>query len=1130
MTENLSELFKQCSTEMIRRGQARLADCFISTGTDTSTAEHDIGRLLQHSAIAPADCLLAASAAGLLPSHQPPGHFPDSASCNQYLLQHLERRRYCIRTAQADDLPALLVLEERCWAEQLRTPEAVLKQRIGRHPQGQLVLTVGDAVVGVIYSQRIDSADVLDGIAVTQIDSLHNPEATVVQLLAVNILPDMQQQNLGDQLLEFMLVYRSLQKDVQAVVAVTLCKNFDRTAGLALEDYIRQRNEHGVPADPILRFHELHGATIQRVMPGYRPHDHKNEGCGVLVSYDIHHRSRNDMRIDAAKNTRFTRSEIRGYLQNALSDCLGEQRKSAFSFDRPLMEMGLDSADLLELNEKIAFRYQLPLTPAFFFQYNTADKIAGYLYEHVVPEQKQDNKREAQQTKCVVTKPQGQASTQDVAIVGMACRLPGGIDTPEEFWQCLQTGASAVGELPAGRWQWPDEIDPVYKHQGIDRGGFLDDVAAFDAPFFRISPAEAESMDPQQRILLELVWQAIEQAGYAPDSLAGSNTGVFIGASGSDYARLLDQSRGPVDAHYGTGNSMAVLANRISYFYDFHGPSLLLDTACSSSLVAVHKAVQSIQTGESSQALVGGINLICHPANSIAYYKAGMLAKDGRCKTFDQQANGYVRSEGAVMLLLKPLASAVSDHDRIYAVIKGTACNHGGQAGGLTVPNPEQQARLLQTAWQAAKINPQSLGYIEAHGTGTSLGDPIEVQGLKQAFAQSGMQPEKSCGLGSVKTNLGHLEAAAGITGLLKTVLCLQHRQLPASLHFHQLNEHIQLSDSCLYVVDRLQPWTPPTDGGPRIAAVSSFGSGGANAHAVLAEYPLNVDAVADDVARPLVFVLSAKTRPQLQVYAQKYVDWLSDDNSRSVSLIDLVYTLQTGRQAMEERLALVITDRQDLIGKLGAFCLNQERDAQVYQFNSKTVPAQFRELTEGDAGRAFIRSLVAQRDWDRIALLWLSGVEVDWSLLDGDQAVGGRQPRRIAAPTYPFAKHAYWLPNAELPQERNTVGKAWVEAAVEDVLPTVLAPLWRSVIDSKNAGLLPNHDDGVLIIGGSLQQQQAIRSVYTAAQSIVIDPAVTIESLSRQLRQLGNLDHIIWIAPKPDAASEFNETLVEQQ
>ncbi|MEE7626363.1 SDR family NAD(P)-dependent oxidoreductase [Methylobacter sp. Wu8] len=1129
MIDNLSELFKQCSIEMIKRGQTRFADCFISTGV-ASTAEHDISRLLQHSAIAPADCLMAASAAGLVPSHQPPAHFFDGISCNQYLLQHLERRGYCIRAAQSDDLPALLLLEERCWAGQLRTPEDVLTQRIARYPQGQLVLTVGDAVVGVIYSQRIDSADALDGIAVAQVDSLHNPEARVVQLLAVNILPDMQQQNLGDQLLEFMLIYRSLQKDVQAVVAITLCKNFDRTAGLALEDYIRQRNEHGVLSDPILRFHELHGAAIQRVMPGYRPHDHKNEGCGVLVSYDIHHRSRNDMRIDAAKNTRFTRSEIRGYLQNALSDCLGEQRKSAFSFDRPLMEMGLDSADLLELNEKIAFRYQLPLTPAFFFQYNTADKIAGYLCEHVVPEQKQDHKREAQQAKCVVTKPQGQASTQDVAIVGMACRLPGGIDTPEEFWRCLQTGASVVGELPAGRWQWPDEIDPAHKHQGIDRGGFLDNVAAFDAPFFRISPAEAESMDPQQRILLELGWQAIEQAGYAPDLLAGSNTGVFIGASGSDYARLLDQSRSPVDAHYGTGNSMAVLANRISYFYDFHGPSLLLDTACSSSLVAVHKAVQSIQTGESSQALVGGINLICHPANSIAYYKAGMLSKDGRCKTFDQQANGYVRSEGAVMLLLKPLASAVSDHDRIYAVIKGTACNHGGQAGGLTVPNPEQQAKLLQTAWQSAKINPRSLGYIEAHGTGTSLGDPIEVQGLKQAFAQSGMQAEKSCGLGSVKTNLGHLEAAAGITGLLKTVLCLQHRQLPASLHFHQLNEHIELSDSCLYVVDRLQPWTPPTDGGPRIAAVSSFGSGGANAHAVLAESPLDVDAVADDVARPLVFVLSAKTRPQLQVYAQKYIDWLSDVSSRSVSMTDLVYTLQTGRQAMEERLALVITDRQDLIGKLAAFCLNQERDAQVYQFNSKTVPAQFRELTEGDAGRAFIRSLVAQRDWDRIALLWLSGVEVDWSLLDGDQAVGGRQPRRIAAPTYPFAKHAYWLPNAELPQERNTAGKAWVEAAVENVLPTVLAPLWRPVIDSKNAGLFPNHDDGVLIIGGSLEQQQAIRSVYTAAQSIAIDPAVTIESLSRQLRQLGNLDHIIWIAPKPDAASEFNETLVEQQ
>jgi len=1119
MTDNLSKLFKQCSIEMVRRGQTRIADCFTSSGISghNNISVDEIDRFLQRSDVDPVECLMAASAAGLLPAHQPPEHIPDTSS---YLLRHLELKEYSIRTAQTDDLPALLLLEQHCWAEQLRTPEAVLKQRIIRYPQGQLVLVIDDAVVGVIYSQRIDSANALKNITAAQIDSLHDQEARTVQLLAVNILPQMQQQNLGDQLLEFMLIYRSLQKDVQSVVAITLCKNFDRTSGLALDDYIRQRNEHGVPADPILRFHNLHGATIERVMPGYRPYDLKNEGCGVLVSYDIHHRCRNDLQLNAASNenpkrTGFSRSEIRSYLQNTLGDCLDEQRKSAFSFGRPLMEMGLDSADLLDLNEKIAFKFQLPLTPAFFFQYNTTDKIAEYLCNAVIADQKQDDGDKQPEKAPVAIKSPDQVRMQDVAIVGMACRLPGGIDTPEAFWQCLQTGTSAVGELPAGRWQWPDEIDPADKHKGIDRGGFLDDVAAFDAPFFRISPVEAESMDPQQRILLELGWQAIEHAGYAPNSLAGSNTGVFIGASGSDYARLLDQLNAPVDAHYGTGNSMAVLANRISYFYDFNGPSLLLDTACSSSLVAVHKAVQSIQSGESAQALVGGINLICHPANSIAYYKAGMLAKDGRCKTFDQQANGYVRSEGAVMLLLKPLASALSDHDRIYAVIKGTACNHGGQASGLTVPNPEQQARLLQTAWQAAEINPLSLGYIEAHGTGTSLGDPIEVQGLKQAFALPGMPPENSCGLGSVKTNLGHLEAAAGITGLLKTVLCLQHRQLPASLHFQQLNEHIQLSDCGLYVVDRLQPWTPPTAGGPRIAAVSSFGSGGANAHAVLAEYPAVVDAAADKTGGPLVFVLSAKTGAQLRVYAQKYIDWLSDDSSSSVSLTDLVYTLQTARQAMEERLALVVTDRRDLIGKLAAFCSSRESHAQV--FNSKTAPAQFRELTEGEAGLAFIHSLIAQCDWDKIALLWLSGVEVDWSLLYGD-----RQPQRIAAPTYPFAKHAYWLPNAGLAPANNIA----VKATTAEVYPTLLASLWRPVINSNNAGVLPNHDDGMLIIGGSLQQQQAIRSVYAAAQAIAIDPAVTIESLSHQLQLLGNLDHIIWIAPEPDSASG----LVEQQ
>nr|QEO74705.1 phosphopantetheine-binding domain-containing pro [uncultured bacterium] len=943
---------------MKQRDVVRLADLKQADGPSLT----EIGREVRRLKLDPVDCLLQAAAAGLLPTRQPPARLADDAARNRYLLRHLERRDFRVRPARNADLPALMLLERHCWAPALRTSKEVLKRRIARYPQGQLVLLIDDTIAGVIYSQRIKRVEKLDGTTAAEVDALHRPSAKTVQLLAINVLPEMQQRALGDQLLEFMLIYRSLQERVEQVVAITRCKSFKR--GQALADYIRQRNAQGVLADPILRFHELHGASIERVMPGYRPGDTENEGCGVLVRYDIRRRRRNPAKpaaVSPAGATK-TRAEIRDELRDALTACLGD--KSAFAPDRPLMEMGLDSADLLALSETIAQRYGLELSPTVFFQHDTADKLAGYLGDQVAagaaPRAEVRSNRPKTQ----------QARTQDVAIVGMACRLPGGIHTPDDLWTCLEAGRSVIGSLPAGRFTWPDGIDPTARHRGIDRGGFLDDVAAFDAPFFRISPAEAETMDPQQRILLELCWHAMEHAGC---SLAGSRTGVFIGASGSDYARLLDQSGTPTAAHSGTGNAMAVLANRLSYFYDLRGPSLLLDTACSSSLVAVHEAVRAIASGECAQALVGGINLILHPATSVAYYKAGMLSRDGLCRSFDQTANGYVRSEGAVVLLLKPLQAALADHDRVHAVIKGTACNHGGQVSGLTVPNPDRQAELLQDAWRAAGIDPRAIGYVEAHGTGTPLGDPIEVQGITQALfaadaaaagAVAAGAPPGGRALGSVKTNLGHLEAAAGLAGLLKTVLCLRHRQLPASLHFRQLNPHIDLSG--LHVVDRLQQWLPPADGAPRLAGVSSFGSGGTNAHVVVAEH-------------------------------------------------------------------LAATDKAD-----------------------------------------------------------------------------------AAPPLHPFARHRYWVPGAAVPQP------VAHQPSADEPAATLLAPIWHPV-DARPTDPLDS-SARVLVVGANDGQQQAIRSLYPAAQAMEIDPAASIDALTRQVHGCGDLDHVIWVAPPSSVGDDAVE------
>jgi len=1066
MADTANQLFRRTAAAMKRRNLARLD---ISDGGAADLSVARIERALARLKADPVECLLAAAAAGLFPEKQPPGRLADDASRTRFLLEHLERRDYRVRPARQSDSADLMVLERRCWARALRTPKAILERRIARDPKGQLVLVADGAAVGIIYSQCIAHADALDGVSAAEVDALHRPDGKIAQLLAINVLPQMQQRALGDQLLEFMLICRSLQRHISSVVAITRCKNFAAHDG-ELSDYIRLRNAQGVLADPVLRFHELHGATIDKVMPGYRPDDTENAGCGVLVRYDIRRRRRKIVRAETAtpRASGWSRADIQRDIASAITGCLAEGRRSGFSADRPLMEMGLDSADLLSLSESVTQRYGLRLSPTFFFQYDTADKIIAHLCEHFAADAATSPETA---TPVARKRRHGRAAQHDIAIIGMACRLPGGINTPDELWDGLVNARSVIGTLPQGRWDWPDGIDPAGKHKGIDRGGFLDDIAAFDAPFFRISPAEAESMDPQQRMLLELSWHAIEDAGYAADKLAGSRTGVFIGASGSDYARLIDQARGPAEAHFGTGSSMAVLANRLSYFYDLRGPSLLIDTACSSSLVAVHEAARALANGECTQALVGGINLILHPATSIAYHKAGMLSRDGLCRTFDSGANGYVRSEGAVVLLLKPLRAALADNDRIHAVIKGTACNHGGQVSGLTVPNPERQAQLIQAAWHAAKIDPLAVSYIEAHGTGTSLGDPVETQGIVQAFdgavAEAGGRPTAACAIGSVKSNLGHLEAAAGLTGLLKTVLCLRHRQLPASVNFGRLNPHIYFGNHGLRVVDRLQDWTSD---GPRLAGVSSFGSGGANAHVVVAEHVPD-ESPTETASGPVLFVLSAKTPPQLRAYARTYAAWLASDAGASVSLHDLTRQLQTGRQAMEARLAIVANDRAALTRELSAFCDNEP---------PQRGDLHFAAMIEGNAGRKFLQALAAARDLKKISTLWQAGASIDWSLLYPKGAA--RSPLGVSLPGYPFAKHVYWLPNIPVPQPRDKQPENKLAA-------TLLAPFWERIDNNDPAAATPG-------------------------RTLVIDPAAGIETLTEQLCTVQDLDHVVWKAP----------------
>lgn len=1063
-TDDLPDVFACCRAVMTQHGFTRFDDVLRLRGVPPF---HGLEQRVAEGRIAPVDLLVAAARVGLVPKRQPPPELAGSAR-GLDVLWHLEARDHELRFAQESDLPALVELDTRCWAPALRTDASVLLRRIQRDPRGQIVLQRDGAVVGAIYSQPIPTAEALCGVTVDEVDALFAPGSDTVQLLAINVLPEMQHRRLGDDLLEFMLIYRSLEPHVRSVVAVTRCKNFHEKSGISLADYIHACNAHGALADPILRFHELHGATIEKLVPGYRPADTDNGGCGVLVHYDIRRRVRKDPKIDGTACGGGT--EAREEIRLAILERLGLERQSAFSYDRPLMEMGLDSADLLALSETLSQRFGIALPPTFFFLHNTPAKVVDHLGGRASPWDSPVTRQPA-------------ATRDDIAIVGFACRLPGRIDTPEAFWRLLEAGDCAIGTLPEDRWRWSEGIDPKGADAGIDRGGFLDSVDAFDAPFFRVSPVEAQSMDPQQRILLELCWQAIEHAGYAPSRLAGRTIGVFIGASGSDYARLLEQSGAPIEAHYGAGASVAMLANRISYVFDLCGPSLVVDTACSSSLVAVHEAVRSLRAGECAEALVGGINVILHPANSIAYRKAGMLSKDGRCRTFDAAANGYVRSEGAAVLLLKPVEAALASGDHVYALVRGSACSHGGQAGGLTVPHPGGQARLLQAAWKAAGIDPQSLSYIEAHGTGTALGDPIEVQGLRLAFAEAGGEPAPGCGLGSVKTNLGHLEAAAGLVGLLKVVLCLQHEKLPASLHFRGLNPQIALDKSRLYIVDRLQPWKTG-DGAPRMAGVSSFGSGGTNAHVIVSEYRAPEPVHGGDDG-PVLFVLSARTPSRLVGYARLFVEWLASEAGRAVALRDLARQMQTGRDAMEARLALVVADRDELIAGLTRFAACG---------NAPEVVAGAEHLL-------------------RLAALWRAGEEVDWSRLYDTGPV-----RRVALPTYPFERNRYWVPAAnsdDLPEPPQSSDAAPLK-------PVLLAPVWRPF-----AGKPPVAPPGqrLLVIGAHTEHFAAIREVYADAQALELDTAASIEVLVETLRGFGMLDHVVWIAPPAEDAS-----LVEAQ
>ena len=507
---------------------------------------------------------------------------------------------------------------------------------------------------------------------------------------------------------------------------------------------------------------------------------------------------------------------------------------------------------------------------------------------------------------------------EPIAVIGVGCRLPGA-GGPDAFWDMLENGREGIREVPAARWPIDEYFDPdpdALGKMSTRSGGFLDEIDKFDPAFFGIAPREAAAMDPQQRLLLEVSWEALENAGLAPTSLVGSRTGVYVGICSGDYLQLLlGRGASSIDVYLASGNAPSVASGRLSYVLGLQGPCMTIDTSCSASLVAIHSACQSLRLGESSLALAGGVNLICAPETTIALSKGHMLAGDGRCKTFDAAANGFSRGEGCGIVVLKRLSDAKRDGDRILALIRGSAINQDGKSSGLTVPNGLAQESVIRDALAAAGLQGSDIDYVEAHGTGTSLGDPIEVRSLARVLGE-GRDPDMPVVIGSVKTNIGHLEAAAGVAGFLKVVLALQHEVIPKHLNFKDPNPFVEWENLPVVVASDAKPWLRGTR--PRRAGVSSFGFSGTNAHLILEEAPADVVPAEGNNDRPLhCLTVSARSEASLHELTRLYADTLAPE--KGFRLADFAYVAATGRAHLTHRMAIVAADSAEAREALAA-------------------------------------------------------------------------------------------------------------------------------------------------------------------------------------------------------------------
>jgi len=593
--------------------------------------------------------------------------------------------------------------------------------------------------------------------------------------------------------------------------------------------------------------------------------------------------------------------------------------------DEPFESFGLSSKEMVMISGDLEEEFDVRLEPTVVWQYPTIFLLSRYL------------SGEENKDALLVDSEQSKWENEPIAVVGMSCRFPGS-KGPDAYWDILINGIDAISETPKDRWNNDEYFDPDLKKPGTLNtrwGGYIEDVDYFDNEIFKISPREASRIDPQQRLLMEVTREAIENSGHNPIKLSGSQTGVFIGISTSDYSSFQLSNSTLIDAYAGTGNAHSIAANRLSYFFDLRGPSYAVDTACSSSLVSIHLAVQSLRNGECEMALAGGVNLLLTPELTIAFSHARLMAADGRCKTFDSRADGYVRGEGCGIVVLKRISDAVDDGDNILGLIRGSAINHDGRSNGLTAPNGLSQQAVIKTALSNAGISPDQISYIEAHGTGTPLGDPIEFNALKSVFNET-RNPNKKLLIGSAKTNIGHLESAAGVAGFIKVLLAMQHASVPPHLHLKDINPQIDLTHTSISFPLNAEEWQPENSDS-LYAGVSSFGFGGTNAHIIIESWRTlegdnigqseNIEAGEQQYQ---LLTLSARNESSLKQLSKKYYDFLDTSTGQKARISEICYSANLGREHYDARLAIIAKDKQIFQKNLQSFIKGEKTSGHI--------------------------------------------------------------------------------------------------------------------------------------------------------------------------------------------------------